>query len=64
MHSRLKQKLNFIHWNTEGWKTGLCAVPPVGQPYSLLTLANNTCVVNTFTDLRDRFNRLYKRKVS
>ncbi|XP_070209255.1 tubulin epsilon chain-like [Littorina saxatilis] len=59
---RLKPKLNFIHWNTEGWKTGLCSVPPVGQPYSLLTLANNTCVVNTFTDLRDRFTRLYKRK--
>ncbi|XP_076456635.1 tubulin epsilon chain-like [Babylonia areolata] len=59
---RLKPKLNFIHWNQEGWKTGLCAVPPVGQPYSLLTLANNTCVADTFTHLRERFHRLYKRK--
>ncbi|KAL8558491.1 Tubulin epsilon chain [Nucella lapillus] len=59
---RLKPKLRFIHWNQEGWKTGLCAVPPVGQPYSLLTLANNTCVVDTFTHLRQRFHRLYKRK--
>ncbi|KAK7486011.1 hypothetical protein BaRGS_00022763 [Batillaria attramentaria] len=59
---RLKQQLHFIHWNTEGWKTGLCSVAPVGQPYSLLTLANNTCVSNSFTDLRQRFTRLYKRK--
>ncbi|XP_061166870.1 tubulin epsilon chain-like [Saccostrea echinata] len=59
---RLKPNLKFIHWNNEGWKTGLCSVPPVGQNYSLLTLANNTCVHNTFVDLKDRFNRLYKRK--
>lgn len=59
---KLKPNLKFIHWNQEGWKTGLCSVPPVGQPYSLLTLANNTCVHNTFTDLKDRFVKLYKRK--
>ena len=61
---RLKPHLKFIHWNTEGWKTGLCSVPPVGQPYSLLTLANNTCIHNNFTDLKNRFVKLYKRKVS
>ncbi|KAL3889878.1 hypothetical protein ACJMK2_002200 [Sinanodonta woodiana] len=59
---RLKGSLRFIHWNQEGWKTGLCSVPPVGQPHSLLTLANNTCVQYSFTDLRDRFLKLYKRK--
>ncbi|XP_072041877.1 tubulin epsilon chain-like [Amphiura filiformis] len=59
---RLRPSLRFIHWNTDGWKTGLCSVPPVGQPYSLLALANNTCIRNTFTDLKDRFYRLYKRK--
>lgn len=59
---RLKPNLKFIHWNQEGWKTGLCAVPPVGQSYSLLTLANNTCIQHSFTDLRDRFVKLYKRK--
>lgn len=60
---RLKDQLEFIHWNKEGWKTGLCAVPPVGHSYSLLTLANNTCVQHTFTELMDRFMKLYKRKV-
>ncbi|XP_041471461.1 tubulin epsilon chain-like [Lytechinus variegatus] len=59
---RLRPSLNFIHWNTDGWKTGLCSVPPVGHPYSLLTMANNTCLKTNFSDLRDRFNRLYKRK--
>lgn len=59
---RLKPQLRFIHWNQEGWKTGLCSVPPVGQQYSLLTLANNTCIHHNFTDLKDRFVKLYKRK--
>lgn len=34
------------------------------QPYSLLTLANNTCFRHTLTDIRERFNKLYRRKVS
>ncbi|KAK3747234.1 hypothetical protein RRG08_005870 [Elysia crispata] len=59
---RLKPNLHFVHWNEEGWKTGLCSVAPVGQPYSLLTLANNTCVHNTFSSVRDRFVKLYRRK--
>ncbi|CAC5362077.1 TUBE [Mytilus coruscus] len=62
--SILKPNLKIIHWNQEGWKTGLCVVPPVGQSYSLLTLANNTCIQHSFTDLRDRFVNLYKRKLA
>uniref|UniRef100_A0A3Q3ABM3 Uncharacterized protein n=1 Tax=Kryptolebias marmoratus TaxID=37003 RepID=A0A3Q3ABM3_KRYMA len=46
----------------EGWKTGLCSVPPVGHSHSLLALANNTCVKPTFTELRERFTKLYKKK--
>lgn len=59
---KLKPTLNFIHWNQEGWKTGLCSVAPVNQPYSLLSLANNTCIRHTFQDLKNRFIKLYKRK--
>ena len=59
---RLRSSLDFIHWNQEGWKTGLCSVPPVGHQYSLLTLANNTCMHQSFQDLRGRFLKLYKRK--
>ncbi|XP_065886602.1 tubulin epsilon chain-like [Dysidea avara] len=59
---RLRSSLHFIHWNQEGWKTGLCSAPPVGQPYSLLSLANNTCFKHSLTGLRDSFIKLYKRK--
>jgi tubulin epsilon len=59
---RLKPQLNFISWNQEGWKTGLCSVPSFGQPYSLLCLANNTCIRQTFKGLSERFRLLYKRK--
>lgn len=59
---RLKPSLPFVSWNQEGWKTGMCSVPPVGHSHSLLALANNTCVKPTFMDLRDRFNRLYRKK--
>ncbi|ESP03419.1 hypothetical protein LOTGIDRAFT_224456 [Lottia gigantea] len=59
---RLKPNLKFIRWNEDGWKTGLCNIPPVGQPYSLLTMSNNTCIRDSFTSLKDRFVKLYKRK--
>ncbi|XP_061316083.1 tubulin epsilon chain isoform X4 [Pezoporus flaviventris] len=59
---RLKPSLHFVSWNQEGWKTGLCSVPPVGHSHSLLALANNTCVKPTFIELKDRFMKLYKKK--
>uniref|UniRef100_A0A8C4EQ88 Tubulin epsilon 1 n=1 Tax=Dicentrarchus labrax TaxID=13489 RepID=A0A8C4EQ88_DICLA len=59
---RLKPSLPFVSWNQEGWKTGLCSVPPVGHSHSLLALANNTCVKPTFMELRDRFTKLYRKK--
>uniref|UniRef100_A0A4W6BZS7 Uncharacterized protein n=1 Tax=Lates calcarifer TaxID=8187 RepID=A0A4W6BZS7_LATCA len=52
----IKQNLN------EGWKTGLCSVPPVGHSHSLLALANNTCVKHRFMELRERFTKLYRKK--
>ena len=59
---RLKPNLNFIYWNQEGWKTGLCSVPPVNQDCVLLTLANNTCMQHTCFDIRNRCMKLYKRR--
>lgn len=59
---KLKPQLNFIKWNQEGWKTGLCSVPAFGQPYSLLCLSNNTCIKDSFSTIKDRFNLLYRRK--
>jgi tubulin epsilon len=37
-------------------------VPPFGQSYSLLSLANNTCIKDNFTNISQRFLKLYKRK--
>lgn len=59
---KLKSQLNFIAWNQEGWKTGLCSIPAFGQPYSLLCLGNNTCIKDTFVTMKDKFQLLYKRK--
>lgn len=59
----LKSKhMKFVKWNEDGWKIGLCTVPPSGLPYSLLTLANNTCIKSTFIELKERFITLYRRK--
>ena len=51
-----------MHWNTEGFKYGICNTPPVNQDYSLLCLANNTCVRDKFQQMRSKFLQLYKRK--
>lgn len=59
---RMKPRLKFIYWNQDGWKTGLCSVPPINQDRVLLTLANNTCMQHTCLDIRNRCVKLYKRK--
>ena len=59
---RAKKNLRFVHWNTEGFKYGICNTPSVGQDYSLLCLANNTCLRHKFTSMKDRFHTLFKRK--
>jgi len=59
---RLKPNLNFVHWNQEGWKVGLCSTPPLYHTSSVSTLANNTCFHHPCIDIRNRFMKLYKRK--
>ena len=59
---RLSDCTKFIYWNKDGWKTGLCSVPPIKQMYSILSLANNTSIKYTFEDLRSRFYKLFSRK--
>jgi tubulin epsilon len=60
--ARVKPSLDFIHWNQEGFKMGLCSTPPVGQDYSLLCLSNNCCIKDTFTAIKTRVSKLYRRK--
>lgn len=60
---REKRNLKFIHWNTEGFKYGICNTPPVGQDYSLLCLANNTCFSDKLVEMKERFCKLYRKKM-
>merc|ERR1712203_377977 len=57
---RLRTRLNLVPWNTEGFKVGLCSVPAMQHPVSLLALANNSAIAELFSDMRDRFMRLYQ----
>jgi len=61
--AKLKSQLRFVKWNPEGFKVGLCSVPPAGLPYSLLQLGNNCCIRNTFTAMEQRFHKLYRKRV-
>jgi tubulin epsilon len=58
---RMRPHLDFIHWNPDGFKIGLCSVPPVGMDNSVLCLSNNLCINEVFTTLRTRMLMLYKR---
>merc|ERR1711892_201127 len=59
---RLSGQLNFVKWNKNGFKVGLCDVAASNQPFSLLGIHNTTAVSDTFVNLRSRFMKLYKRK--
>lgn len=59
--ARMRSKIQFPPWNTEAFKTGLCDVPPPGAPYSLLSLANSSAVVDVLAPHRARFAQLYRR---
>lgn len=60
---RMMKQLKFVPWNQEGWKTGLCDVPPLGQSYSVLSMSNNTAFWRVLERLNSRFQKLYNRKV-
>lgn len=59
---RLRAQLDMIHWNEDGFKVGLCAVPPVGQQHAVLALFNNCAFGSVLAEHRARFDRLYRRK--
>eukprot|EP00898_Chlorokybus_atmophyticus_P000688 jgi/Chlat1/161/Chrsp1S03103 len=62
--ARHQGSVRMAHWTGgEGFKVGLCAAPPVGLPYSLLCLSNNSAIRGTFGSMRERFMKLYRRRV-
>ena len=60
--ARIRSQVELAHWNPDGFKTGICAAQPVGQPYSLLALSNNCCMAGVLNEMRSRFNKLYRRR--
>jgi tubulin epsilon len=47
----------------QGFKVGLCDRPPLNTPSSLLCLANNCCIADTFSTMLRRFDKLFNRNV-
>ncbi|CRH01561.1 tubulin epsilon chain, putative [Plasmodium relictum] len=58
----IKKNLNILRYNKDATKIGLCNVSPLNQPYSLLCLINSCEIRNTFLQILERFNKLFKRK--
>ena len=56
---KLQSNLKLADWNREGFKMGLCSVPAVEAPASLLSLTNNSGIVEPFNQLESRFVQLY-----
>ncbi|XP_011496093.1 PREDICTED: tubulin epsilon chain-like [Ceratosolen solmsi marchali] len=59
---RFQSKAKFTAWSKEAMKVGLCSVPPVGHPASLLCLMNSTAISYLFKDIIHQFDKLYKKK--
>eukprot|EP01029_Cantina_marsupialis_P022306 TRINITY_DN543912_c0_g1_i1.p1 TRINITY_DN543912_c0_g1~~TRINITY_DN543912_c0_g1_i1.p1 ORF type:complete len:483 (+),score=95.02 TRINITY_DN543912_c0_g1_i1:179-1627(+) len=59
---RLRDSIRLIHWNDEGFKIGMCSKPSLSQDKSLLCLSNNCGIRHTFSALRSRFVKLFRRK--
>jgi len=54
--------VRMIPWNSEGFKTGLCGVSPVGTKRSVLALTNSTRVADLFHSISSRAHMLYVRR--
>jgi tubulin epsilon len=59
---KLTMQLKMVSWNRDGWKTGLCDVPPLGQSYSVMALSNNSSISTILERLSGRFNKIFKRQ--
>ena len=60
---KLQKKLNMVNWNQEGFKVGHCYQPPLNQPYNVLALSNTTGTRHVLTRLKNKFNKIYEKKV-
>lgn len=59
--ARLRSSIDMIHWNEDGFKLGLCRVPPVDRPRAILCLFNSCSIGSVFANQMYRFQKLYHR---
>jgi len=59
---RLRPNLRLPVWNPEGFKIGLCVVPPPKVRRTVLCLNNSTSIAHNFGQLKKRFDKLYRAK--
>jgi tubulin epsilon len=60
--AKLQPSLSTVHWNSEGFKVGLCSAAALEHPHAVLCLTNNTCIAETFDAMLSRFSKLYSRR--
>lgn len=60
---RFHKMSKFTSWSKQTSKVGLCSVPPVGHPASVLCLQNTTAMSAMFNEVKSQFDKLYKKKV-
>ena len=59
---RMQGELVMPSWNREGFKIGICDVPSNESPMSMLTLTNSTMILDAFQSVKERFEKLWRRK--
>lgn len=59
---QVKKNFKILTYNKDATKIGLCNVSPLNQPYVLLCLMNSCEIRNSFFQILERFNKLFRRK--
>uniref|UniRef100_A0A0G4HTN4 Tubulin/FtsZ GTPase domain-containing protein n=1 Tax=Chromera velia CCMP2878 TaxID=1169474 RepID=A0A0G4HTN4_9ALVE len=59
---RAKKDLRLLPFSEDAIKVGICNAPAIGQPFSLLHLSNNCAVSSMFSQMGERFHRLYRHR--
>lgn len=59
---KLAKHINFLPWNKDGWKIGICNNPPLYSDISINCLTNTSSICKIFDVMIERFDRLFKSK--
>lgn len=57
---RLRSQFMLPRWNPDGFKVGLCSIPPLRTPKAVLCLENSTGIAQNFLNLKIRCSKLFR----